>query len=123
MVYLGIDYGRRKIGLSISEGNLAVPLSVIKIKGLSDALDKISKAIKDNQVEKVVVGMPESGEARYITKKFITELKKYIEVIEAEETLSTYNANQYLKKQSRKKKEEDALAAAIILQNYLDGLN
>src|SRR5689334_18921738 len=97
MKYLGIDYGKTKMGLAVSEGQVASVLRVMEIGGLNDAIHKVEKVIKDEETDRVVVGLPESGEARAITKKFLAELRsKYkdqpVEVIETEETLSSFQA-------------------------------
>jgi putative holliday junction resolvase len=131
MKYLGIDYGKTKMGLAVSEGQIASVLEVIKISGLNDALHKIEKVIKEEKADRVVVGIPESGEARKISKKFITELRSRlkedpVEVMDAEETLSSFQAralmhDMHLGEKSVRQKE-DEYAAAIILQTFLDSL-
>lgn len=130
MRYLGVDYGLKKVGLSISEGQIASPLKVLEINSLADAVNKILQVIKQEEINRVVVGVPESGEARSAVKKFISKLKadlkeKHVSVIEADETLSSSAAKDLmidldLSKQSRKK--EDAYSAALILQNFLDSI-
>jgi putative holliday junction resolvase len=131
MKYLGIDYGKTKMGLAVSEGQVASVLKVMEISSLKDALQKVGKVIKDEEVERVVVGLPESGEARNITKKFLSELKAKVkedpvEVIETEETLSSFQARALMHEldmsQSAVNKKEDEYAAAIILQTFLDSL-
>ncbi len=116
MKYLGVDYGKSKVGLAISEGTLADPLTIVAVSGLNDALSKIKRVIRDEAIDIVVIGVPESGEALKITRSFIKELSKEASVIEADETLSTQDALKI------NRKKEDSLAAAIILQNYLDSL-
>jgi putative transcription antitermination factor YqgF len=125
MRYLGIDYGRRKIGLALSEGRTASPLKVLEVSSLIDALNKTSQVIKSESVEVVVVGLPESGESLKITKDFIKELKKTISVMEVEETLSSKNALEQMIKMGAPRKtreKEDAYSATIILQTFLDSL-
>lgn len=124
MKILGVDYGKKKVGLAISEGLTASPLYVLEVTSLKDAVEKVSSVINKEVIEKTVVGVPESGEAMKITKNFVTELrKKGVDVTEADETLSSYQAGNLMvelgsTKSSRK--SEDAYSAAIILQNYLD---
>lgn len=129
MRYLGIDYGLRKVGLALSEGQIASPFKVLEVSGLKDALNKVEKIIKKEGVERVVVGVPESGQAENITKKFVKELKKelkgQIEVIETEETLSSSDAKQFMIELGlgqKKRKEEDAYSAVLILQRFLNNL-
>lgn len=127
MKYLGVDYGKKKVGLAISEGALASPWQVLSANSLADAVEKISKIVTKEQITKVVVGVPESGEARRVARNFIARLKKVIareiEVVEVEETLTSYEAREFMVELNLKRKskqKEDAYAAAIILQRYLE---
>lgn len=130
MRYLGIDYGLKKVGLALSEGQIASPLKVVDINSLNDALSKITSVISKEEIDRVVIGVPESGEAKSAVKKFITSLKDklrdtQISVIEADETLSSSSAKELmidlnLGQEARKK--EDAYSATIILQNFLDSV-
>lgn len=123
MKYLGIDYGQKKVGLSLSEGQIASSYKVITIHSLQEALSKVLQVIKQESVDQVVIGKPESGLSLKITQNFIAELKKYIPVIEADETLSSFQAKNLMLELNKPKKlrqQDDSVAAAIILQNYLD---
>ncbi len=123
MKYLGIDYGKRKVGLAISEGLSASPLKVVDSSGLDDALQKILHIIKGEQIDQVVIGKAESGESRSMTEKFVKQLEREIPVIVVEETLSSHFADQQMREmevQKSKRGSNDAVAAAHILQEYLD---
>ncbi len=116
---LGIDYGRSKIGLAIAEGPLAYPLRVVRFNTLEEVLKKIKEEIEKGEIKKVVVGVSEGtmgGESRAFAKLINAET--------FDETLSTYEAQKrsILGGVGRKKrrKMEDAYAATIMLQNYLD---
>lgn len=119
MKYLGIDYGKKKIGLAISDGKLAEPMKVIRYKDIESLLQQIKKIIEKEKIEKVVVGIAENEIAK--------EQKEFAKMLNAktyDETLSTQDA-QNLSIQSgiqrkKRKKMEDAYAASIMLQNYLD---
>lgn len=112
MRILGIDYGRSKIGLAIAEGSLAEPWKVVKpgdVKGI----------LEQEKFDKIVVGVSEGvmGE----------ESKKFAEALSAEtfdETLSTQDAQRLSREaginQKKRRGMEDAFAASIMLQNYLD---
>ena len=129
MKYLGVDYGKSKIGLALSDGQMASPLRVVSTSSLKDSLQKISHIIKSEGVERVVVGVPESGEARSFAKKFIEELEKSLEKIEiigVPETLSSVRGKELMIDLNLSKKErqkEDAYSAVIILQEFLNSLN
>jgi putative holliday junction resolvase len=121
--YLGVDFGLKRIGLAISEGQLASPLKIIVVFSLNDALTKIKKEVKASNIDKIVVGLPE-GETGKAAEKFINGLKREkLDVEAADETLSTQDTTQLLIEMGLSKKkraETDAYAAAAILQNYLD---
>lgn len=125
MKVLGVDYGRSKVGLAIGEGSLAEPLKVIRYKD-SKALDgEIKKIVEKEGFEKVVVGISE-GKMAEETKEFVKRLEEKLEIpVETfDETLTSQDA-QALSieagvKRSKRKKMEDAYAASIMLQNYLD---
>lgn len=119
MNILGIDYGRKKIGMAISGGSIAKPLKVIRVNSFKEGVEKVLQNIRVLQVKKVVVGVSE-GEMGDESRKFAKE----IGAITFDETLSTYDA-QTLSMQAginRKKRKnmEDAFAAAVMLQNYID---
>lgn len=119
MKILGIDYGRRKIGLAVSEGKLAEPLKVIKIDDFNDGVEKVKKEAESIKAEKLIVGLSE-GEMGEEQKQFAKKMGAET----FDETLSTYDAQNFSIeagiKRKKRKGMEDAYAAAIILQNYLD---
>ena len=119
MKILGIDYGRRKVGLAIANGPLAAPWKVIKYKDAKVLMENIKEIIRKEGIEKTVVGVSE-GEMGEESKKFARE----IGAVTFDETLSTQDAQiRSLEAEigQRKRHEmEDAYAATIMLQNYLD---
>lgn len=127
MRILSIDYGEKKIGLAISrEGKIAEPLRVLKINSISESLEKILDVIKENNIGEIVVGNP-GGENESVIKKFARGLeeKSSLGVFFQDETLTTKDAIDLSLeagiKRKKRKDMEDAFAAAVILQEYLDG--
>lgn len=123
MKLLGIDWGKNKVGLASSEGLTVSPLKVLEISSLKDGLIKISQILKKENIEQVVIGVPESGQSLFLVKKIIKELKKIITVNEEDETLSTRKALENMIElgvKRGKRQAEDSYAAVIILQNYLE---
>jgi len=122
MKILGIDYGRSKIGLAIADGPLAAPWKVIKYKDAKILVENIKEIIQKEGIEKTVVGVSE-GEMGEESKKFAGE----IGAITFDETLSTQDAQARSMEagigQKKRHKMEDAYAAAIMLQNFLDFVN
>ncbi|OGE32256.1 hypothetical protein A3C59_04600 [Candidatus Daviesbacteria bacterium RIFCSPHIGHO2_02_FULL_36_13] len=123
MKYLGIDFGLRRVGLATSDGELASPLKIIEGKNLKELIKKVLE--ESMGFDRIVVGMPE-GKTGKMVNGFINNLKKHgLEVVEADETLSSREAQSIavISGVSRKKRKfNDDKAAAIILQNYLDTL-
>ena len=128
MIILGIDYGEAKIGLAISSGTLAAPLLVIKYKTIDELFVRIKKIAEEERAAKLVVGISERESAKK-AKKFGGDLAKYLElpVDFVDETLSSKDAQimaiEAGIKRKKRKNMEDAYAAALILQSYLDEKN
>jgi len=125
MKILGIDYGRKKIGLAFAEGKLAQPYGVIRYKDIKILSEKIKKITIEQKAEKVVVGVSE-GKMGIESKNFSLGLRKILKIpLETfDETLSTHEAQQLSREAGigRKKRHtlEDAFAATVMLQSYLD---
>jgi putative Holliday junction resolvase len=141
---LGVDLGRRRIGLAISDasGTLARPLDTLSVAGagkLSDVVERVAAlavrlAAEDGGLEGVVVGMPRrlDGSPTDETERasaFVEELSRRIvlPVRVQDERLTSHEAESRLavnERDWRKRKQRlDAAAAAVILQDYLDGRN
>ena len=122
---IGIDYGQRKIGVATAESPLAEPHSVIRVENFDDAVSKVVQFIEKILPEKIVVGLSE-GEMAKESRKFgqVIEGLTKIPVAFQDETLSSWEAQQKSiaggKKRKKRKEMEDAYAAAVMLQNYLD---
>jgi len=106
---------------------LAEPLGVIRHRTDKELLQKLSVYVDKYKAEKLVVGVSEGkmGEKQRNIAKQLQEIVG-IKVDTSDETLSTYDAHVYSEKSGMKrikrKKMEDAYAAAIMLQGYLDNL-
>ncbi len=125
MKYLGVDFGLKRIGLAQSEGAIASPLKVLEVRNLKNAIEQVVELVKKEGFDKVIVGLPE-GKIGRMVNGFINSLrKKGLDVLEADETLSTKQATyQMIELNIPKKKRQvnDAYSAGIILQEYLDSL-
>lgn len=123
MKYLGVDFGLKRVGLAVSEGELASPLKIIEGSNFLGLLEKIKKEAKS--FDRLVIGLPE-GKMGKLVNKAIKKLKAAgINIVEADETLSTQQASKQMLELNIPQKERrinDAYSAAVILQNYLDNL-
>lgn len=133
MKLLGIDYGQRRIGVAASDetGTLALPLEQVDAEPLARACERIAILARERGVERIVVGMPRNmdgsyGPAAESVRAFIAELKKAVslEIVSWDERLSTAQAERAMVEadysRKRRRAQRDALAAQLILQNYLD---
>ncbi len=130
---LGLDVGDRRIGLALSDSGsiLASPLTIIEhTTGLQD-IEAILKIAKEREVERIIVGLPrlmngDIGPQAQKVQTFIEEMRSHTQIpIEyRDERLTTVTAQRLKQETSSKKKNRnlryDAMAAAVILQDYLE---
>lgn len=132
--YISLDIGDVRIGVARSDimGLVATPLEVIDRKKIK-SVKRITEILNENNTKSLVVGIPKSldgTEKRQAEKvrEYIEKLKKNIEgleVFEVDERLTTVSADRMLtdggkKGAIEKRKVVDKIAAAIILQTFLD---
>ena len=128
---LGIDFGRARIGVAISDELrlLAHPLETIPAN--KDAGKRIEDIVGERKIDKVVVGIPrhmsgELGTAANEALEFAAKLRALLPcAVETwDERLTTVAANRALrdagKKTRQTRKFVDQVAAQMILQGYLD---
>jgi len=134
MRYLAIDYGIKRTGLAICDAaeTIASPLAVIE--GRKELTKKIADLVKSENVGAVVLGLPlnmddSTGPQAKLVLQFAGQLKQYIDipVYFQDERLSSFAAEEKMAaagiKKGRKRKPLDAVAAAEILQAFLDNKN
>lgn len=134
--YLCLDIGDKRIGIAVSDpfNSYSLPVSTLFRKNLKTDLDKISAIAKEKCVTKMVCGLPVNfdGTPSIQTQKalyFIEKLKEIlrIEIFTVDERCSTCEAEEILISQGKSREERksvvDSLAAATILQSYLNEIN
>ncbi|MDX1953682.1 MAG: Holliday junction resolvase RuvX [Verrucomicrobiota bacterium] len=133
MRVLAIDHGTVRMGIAISDelGMIAHPLEFIPAEPFNAFLERLKTVIQEKQVELIIVGMPRNmdgsyGPAALKVREFIGVLNETIAIpIRTwDERLTSTQANRYLidadvKRKDRKEKV-DKMAAAILLQSFLD---
>jgi putative Holliday junction resolvase len=140
--YLGVDYGRKRVGLALSDatGTLARPWETLVSGGPAAASAALVRArlsrfaresLDEDRVEAIVVGLPrrlsgEDNEQTAEARQFATALADAtgLPVHLQDERLTSHEAEMRLSERERdwraRKSKLDAAAAAIILQDYLD---
>lgn len=123
---LGIDLGQKTTGLAISQGSIATPYKTITHTSPKQALSLIIQIIELEKIDTAVVGFVE-GKIKSMFEKFAQDLQKEkpdLQIILWDETLTSRQATAYMIKlgiaKRRRKRREHQIAAALILQSYLD---
>lgn len=131
---LGIDYGSKRIGISISDPLHIIATSLETIPNNARTLEALAEIVQREHVGCIVVGMPlnlkgEKAQKAQEVVGFIAQLKKRIdiEILTWDERFTSSIAQDSLLRMGTKKKERrtnkgrvDSMAAAIMLQNFLD---
>jgi putative Holliday junction resolvase len=122
---LGLDVGERRIGVAVSEGRIAVPLTIVEHTDRAADLARIVDLAGREAATAIVVGLPLApdggeGEQARLTRKFGEQLaaRTSLPVAYQDERLSSADIS--AARAGRKGKPIDDLAAAAILQRYID---
>jgi putative Holliday junction resolvase len=121
---LALDYGSARTGVAVSDatGTLARPVCVVERAASDAGLDRVAALVAEHQAEVVVVGLPltlrgERGEQAVATEAFVETLRRRLDVpVETEDERFTTT----LAQQTGGRAPEDALAAAHLLQGWLE---
>ena len=133
MNYLGVDYGRKRIGLSFADGDLgiAVPIPALVNQQLDSVFEQIHKIVDQRKIGEIVIGYPlhmdgSQGKRTEEVDQFIRGLEKRLQIPiqKVDERLSTSKVESDFKNMGRKVSknsgEIDSSAASLILQDYLE---
>jgi putative holliday junction resolvase len=135
MRILAIDHGSRRMGIAVSDElkMIAQPLEFIPAEPFDKFLVRLQELLQEKEVELILVGMPRNmdgtyGPAAQKVQEFVEALKgnTAVPVKTWDERLTSAQANRILiqgnVRRDKRKEKVDAMAAAILLQSYLDGL-
>ena len=130
---LGVDFGRARVGLAISDDLrlLAHPLETIQTA--EDTITRIAELVREKEIDRVVVGVPrlmsgKMGPAADEVLRFVEKLRRILScpVVTWDERLTTVAAQRALHESGKKTRQSrayiDQVAAQMILQGYLDRL-
>ena len=135
MRYLGIDYGRRRVGLAIcdEEELIVSPLCQVNVDPgrLETLIERLKQIVKENEIEQVVLGLPvnmddsegeQAGRVRAFGRRLAHQIPAKLHL--QDERLSTAAADEILAgsglTHKKRKARRDMLAACDILQSFLD---
>ncbi|MEN6334164.1 MAG: Holliday junction resolvase RuvX [Phycisphaerales bacterium] len=131
MRYLAIDYGLKRTGLAVCDASETIVSPLAVVQGRKDLIERIKRVVVSEGIGAVVVGLPlnmdgTEGPQAKLVRAFGNELGRQIgiPVHFQDERLSSFEAEQRLMEMdltwAKKKERLDALAAADILQTFLD---
>ena len=134
MKMLGLDLGEKRIGVAVSddEGQIAIPAGTLAgDKPQAEVIADILELAQQHDAERIIVGMPtslsgEAGPAAQKTTDFVAALRgrSAVEIAVWDERLPTALAEKAMLaddvKRARRRDNIDKVAAALILQSYLD---
>jgi putative Holliday junction resolvase len=135
MRILALDHGTKRIGVAVSDETktIAQPLEYIPAEPFGDFLSRLKKLLVEKEIDLVLIGMPRNmdgtyGPAAQKVQAFVAVLRGAITVpIKMwDERLTSSQANKILiqgnVRRDKRKEKVDKMAAAILLQSYLDGI-
>jgi putative Holliday junction resolvase len=133
MRVLALDHGTKRIGLALSDptGTIGQPLGYWPAAPFSTFLDRLKTLVREKEVSLVLVGMPRNMDGSYgpsarKVEEFLLALGSTLTVpIKPwDERLTSVQANRLLiesgMRRDKRKHKVDSLAAAVLLQSYLD---
>ncbi|MBQ3053324.1 MAG: Holliday junction resolvase RuvX [Clostridia bacterium] len=131
---MGIDYGKARIGIAISDGlgMVANPVATISEKHFPSQVKAVAKTVNELKPTKIIMGLPRNmdgteGDSATLVREFAQKLYEHtnVEIDFLDERLTTVSAHKMLSQMNvngskKRKGVVDTLSAVIILQNYLD---
>ena len=133
MRILALDHGTVRIGVALSDElkMIATPLEFIPAEPAADVLTRLQNLVREKDVVTIIIGMPRNmdgsfGPAAEKVRAFIAALKEVVAIpIKTwDERLTSTQANRMLiaggVRREKRKEKVDGMAAAILLQSYLD---
>jgi putative Holliday junction resolvase len=134
MRLLGVDYGRRNIGIAVSDGLGIGARGVTTLRDLPEraAADRIAGLAHELEAEGIVVGLPvgadgSAGEAARKVLRFVERLQTVVSVpvYTSGERLTSFEAEERMREMGlrpeERKRKVDEVAAVIILEEFLAG--
>ena len=133
MRILALDHGTKRIGVAVSDETktIAQPLEYIPAEPFAEFLERLKQLLIEKEVDVILIGMPRNmdgsyGPAAQKVEAFVAVLKSAVTVpIKTwDERLTSTMANRAMiqgnVRRDKRKQKVDAMAAAILLQSYLD---
>jgi putative holliday junction resolvase len=133
---LGLDYGSVRVGIAISDPSGTIATGLKTLRNDSTLIRRIADLVREHQIGRIVIGLPVSLKGKDSRKTeevrtFCRALEEHValpiilqdERYSSKDALATMIEMNTTRKQRRNKGRIDEMAAAIILQSFLDRRN
>jgi putative holliday junction resolvase len=133
---LGLDYGSVRVGIAISDPSGTIATGLKTLRNDSTLISRIADLVREHQIGRIVIGLPVSLKGKDSRKTeevrtFCRALEEHValpiilqdERYSSKDALATMIEMNTTRKQRRNKGRIDEMAAAIILQSFLDRRN
>lgn len=125
---LALDVGERRIGVALADTSVKIAIAYDTFEVDGNELKRIAELVIEQDIDTIVVGYPrnQSGEPTQQTayvEQFAAQLEDMApKLVFQDESLTSVKAEELLKRQKKKyeKGDIDALAASLILEDYLE---
>lgn len=129
-MFLGIDYGKKRIGLALGS-KIPRPLLTVENSDQNKVIDQIINICDKNEIDKIIIGLPEeidqnSADLREEIKQFGNRIEKLtaIEIIYEPEAYTSVEAEERLKQSKQydrmDKGRVDRESATLLLEQYIN---
>lgn len=121
MIYLGVDYGTKRIGLAKADGETRIATPLRTIANEEDTLSIFKKIVAEEGVDEIVVGLPVSFDGKENT--FAQKIREFGDKLKKAVVKPVHLQNEVLSSTQAEKSESrdvDSSAAALILQSFID---
>jgi putative Holliday junction resolvase len=128
MKYLGLDYGKARVGIALGtdDTNVAVGKGILEGLTQNKLIVKIKAIVNLEKIDRIIVGLPlnmqsQPTEMTEEVKLFIEKLRSHLQIpVQAIDERFTSQMADNLLQDVKGEKKQDQVAAQLILQTYLD---
>ena len=127
MKVLSIDYGEKRVGLAVGDTELKIAVPKGVLKNDRRIFERIKSVVEDSRVGRIVVGLPltpsgKEGQRAKEVRSFVKKLREHLPDVEILLWDERYTTQEALRRLGRPGKDLDAVAAQVILEEYLHSL-
>ena len=120
--YLGIDFGSKRVGLSVTDESKTLAFPHLVLKNSENLIDEVGKVLKDQNISKIVIG--DSKDFNNKDNPIMLDIRRFKEDLERKFNIEVDLHPEFLTTHEARRtslvRNVDSSASAIMLQNYID---